>query len=123
MLTARAENHIRGVHDLDDTIARLQSFQEAGADVLYAPGLVTADDIRRGGRVGRPAGQRARPAGRSRRSPSSARSASVASRSAAASPCVAYGALVEAGRELLDQGTYGWWATAAHTAALGDAFD
>ena len=36
---------------------------------------------------------------------------------------VAYGALVEASRELLDQGTYGWWATAAHTAALGDAFD
>ena len=35
----------------------------------------------------------------------------------------AYGALVEASRELLDQGTYGWWATAAHTAALGDAFD
>ena len=36
---------------------------------------------------------------------------------------VAYGALVEAGRELLDQGTYSWWSTAAHAAALGDAFD
>ena len=46
MLTARAENHIRGNPDLDDTIARLQSFEAAGADVLYAPGLRTVDDIR-----------------------------------------------------------------------------
>lgn len=45
-LCARAENHIRGVTDLADTIARLQAFQEAGADVLYAPGLQTLDDIR-----------------------------------------------------------------------------
>jgi 2-methylisocitrate lyase-like PEP mutase family enzyme len=46
LLTARAENHIRGNPDLDDTIARLQSFERAGADVLYAPGLRSADDIR-----------------------------------------------------------------------------
>ncbi len=45
-LTARAENHIRGNPDLDDTIARLQAFEEAGADVLYAPGLRTATEIR-----------------------------------------------------------------------------
>jgi 2-methylisocitrate lyase-like PEP mutase family enzyme len=38
-LTARAENHIRGHLDLDDTIARLRAFEEAGADVLYAPGI------------------------------------------------------------------------------------
>jgi 2-methylisocitrate lyase-like PEP mutase family enzyme len=44
-LTARAENHIRGNPDLDDTIARLQAFDEAGADVLYAPGLRTAEEI------------------------------------------------------------------------------
>ena len=44
-LTARAENHIRGNPDLDDTIARLQAFEAAGADVLYAPGLRTADEI------------------------------------------------------------------------------
>ena len=42
VLTARAENHIRGNPDLADTIARLQAFQEAGADVLYAPGLRTS---------------------------------------------------------------------------------
>jgi 2-methylisocitrate lyase-like PEP mutase family enzyme len=44
--TARAENHIRDNPDLDDTIARLQAFERAGADVLYAPGLRTADEIR-----------------------------------------------------------------------------
>jgi len=44
--TARAENHLHGRHDLADTIARLQSFQLAGADVLYAPGLTRADDIK-----------------------------------------------------------------------------
>jgi len=47
MLCARAENLLHGRHDLDDTIARLQAFAEAGADVLYAPGLRTAEDIRR----------------------------------------------------------------------------
>jgi 2-methylisocitrate lyase-like PEP mutase family enzyme len=39
VLAARAENHIRGVTDLDDTIARLQAYEAAGADVLYAPGI------------------------------------------------------------------------------------
>ena len=48
MLTARAENHIRGNPDLDDTIARLQAFEAAGADVLYAPGLRSADRDPRG---------------------------------------------------------------------------
>ena len=43
--TARAENHIRGNPDLDDTIARLQAFEAAGADVLYAPGLQTVKQI------------------------------------------------------------------------------
>lgn len=46
VITARAENLIRGVRDLDDTIARLQAYQEAGADVLYAPGLTSVDDVR-----------------------------------------------------------------------------
>jgi 2-methylisocitrate lyase-like PEP mutase family enzyme len=45
-LTARAENHIRGNPDLDDTIARLQAFEQAGADVLYAPGLRATGEIR-----------------------------------------------------------------------------
>jgi 2-methylisocitrate lyase-like PEP mutase family enzyme len=46
VLTARAENHIRGNPDLADTIARLQAYEAAGADVLYAPGLRTEGEIR-----------------------------------------------------------------------------
>ena len=45
-LTARAENLLHGVNDLDDTIRRLQAFEAAGADVLYAPGLKTLDEVR-----------------------------------------------------------------------------
>jgi 2-methylisocitrate lyase-like PEP mutase family enzyme len=45
MVTARAENHIRGNPDLHDTIARLQAYERAGADVLYAPGLRGAEQI------------------------------------------------------------------------------
>ena len=44
-LTARAENYLHGRPDLADTIKRLQAYQQAGADVLYAPGLATRDDI------------------------------------------------------------------------------
>jgi len=44
-LTARAENYLHGRPDVRNTIARLQAYQEAGADVLYAPGLVTKEDI------------------------------------------------------------------------------
>ena len=55
VLTGRAENHIRGNPDLDDTIARLQAYEQAGADVLFAPGLRTPDEIRAVcGAVGRP---------------------------------------------------------------------
>ena len=46
ILTARAENHIRGNPDLDDTIARLQAYERAGADVIYAPGLRNGGEIR-----------------------------------------------------------------------------
>jgi 2-methylisocitrate lyase-like PEP mutase family enzyme len=46
MLTARAENHIRGNPDLKNTITRLQAYVEAGSDVVFAPGLRTTDEIR-----------------------------------------------------------------------------
>ncbi len=46
VLTARCENYLHGRPDLADTIARLQAYQEAGADVLYAPGLTDLDEIR-----------------------------------------------------------------------------
>jgi 2-methylisocitrate lyase-like PEP mutase family enzyme len=45
-VTARAENLLHGRDDLDDTIARLKAFEEVGADVLYAPGLRTLDQIK-----------------------------------------------------------------------------
>jgi 2-methylisocitrate lyase-like PEP mutase family enzyme len=55
VLTARAENHIRGNPDLEDTVARLRAYEEAGADVLYAPGLRTPEEIRAVcGAVGKP---------------------------------------------------------------------
>ena len=45
-LTARAENLLRGRMDMDETLRRLQAFEAAGADVLYAPGLKTLDEVR-----------------------------------------------------------------------------
>jgi 2-methylisocitrate lyase-like PEP mutase family enzyme len=45
MLTARAENYLVGIPDLKDTIRRLQAYQEAGADVLYAPCVTTREEI------------------------------------------------------------------------------
>ncbi len=47
VVTARAENHLYGIGDLDDTIGRLRSYATAGADVVYAPGLTTTADISR----------------------------------------------------------------------------
>ena len=46
MFVARAENYLHGRPDLEDTIRRLQAFEKAGAEVLYAPGLTTAEEIR-----------------------------------------------------------------------------
>jgi 2-methylisocitrate lyase-like PEP mutase family enzyme len=47
VLTARAENHLHGVDDLDDTIKRLSAYRDAGAEVVYAPGLISPTDIGR----------------------------------------------------------------------------
>ena len=49
-MTARAENHIRGRHDVDDTIARLQAYAAAGADAVFAPGLPDLDAVARAAR-------------------------------------------------------------------------
>ena len=62
IFTARAENYIRGNPDLEDTIERLQAFETAGADVLYAPGLSTIEDIHAlCGAVAKPVNVLARP--------------------------------------------------------------
>jgi len=61
-LTARAENYIRGNPDIEETIVRLQAYETAGADVLYAPGLSDVEDIRvLCGAVAKPVNVLARP--------------------------------------------------------------
>ncbi|WP_028936012.1 isocitrate lyase/PEP mutase family protein [Pseudonocardia spinosispora] len=112
VLTARAENFIRGNRDLADTIARLQAFQEAGADVLYAPGVSRPDDLRSLlASVDRPVNVLVRPDmvpvaqlaewGVARISVGGAFNQAM------------IGALHHAARELLDEGTYGFLNLAA----------
>lgn len=117
VLTARAENFLHGRPDLADTIARLQAFQAAGADVLYAPGLSDAADIRRViSSVDRPLNVLAIP-----NAPTVAElgSLGVARVSVGgAFSAVALGAVVDAARELLDSGTYGYFELAAKARAV-----
>jgi 2-methylisocitrate lyase-like PEP mutase family enzyme len=107
VLTARAENWIRGRLDLADTIRRLQAYQAAGADVLYAPGLSNLADIESLVRaVDRPVNVIVRANG-----PTVAElaSAGVARISVGGSfAWVAFGAVVAAAEELRDQGTLGF---------------
>jgi len=112
VLTARAENHIRGRDDLADTIARLQAYQEAGADVLFAPGIKTPDDIGRVVQsVDRPVSVLAVPG-----APSVSELASLGVARVSVGGAFAFaalGALVEAAEELRDQGTYGYFERSA----------
>lgn len=111
VLTARAENHVHGRHDLDDTIRRLQSFQAAGADVLYAPGLSSADDIASVvSAVDAPVNVLARPGG-----PPVAELAALGVRRVSvggAFSLVALAAVAGAAQEFLEHGTYGFFADA-----------
>jgi 2-methylisocitrate lyase-like PEP mutase family enzyme len=124
VLTARSENYLHGRPDLDDTIARLVAFQEAGADVLYAPGLRSIEDIRAVvAAVDRPVNVLALPV-----APPVPELAAAGVRRVSVGGGFAFaalGAVVAAGRELLDQGTYGFWENAgpgakAARAAFGD---
>jgi 2-methylisocitrate lyase-like PEP mutase family enzyme len=122
VLTARAENHIHHRPDLRDTIARLQRYQAAGADVLFAPGLSSADDIRElVSSVELPVSVLALPG-----CPTVAELGELGVRRLSvggAFAFVALGAAVEAAIELRDQGTYGYWARArAGGAAARAAF-
>ena len=108
VLTARAENFLRGNPDLADTIARLQAYQEAGAEVLYAPGLVELADIRSVvASVDRPVNVLLMPG----MAPiEELAEAGVARISVGGTfSMVAFGALVRAARELKEQGTYGFF--------------
>jgi len=112
VLTARAENYLHGRPDLADTIARLQAYQEAGADVLYAPGLRDIGDIRRLVReVDRPVNVLAIGGAPT---VSELAEAGVSRISVGGSfAFAALGALVDAATELRDHGTYGYRATSA----------
>jgi 2-methylisocitrate lyase-like PEP mutase family enzyme len=118
VLTARAENYLHGRPDLADTIERLQRYQEAGADVLYAPGISDAADIRRiVEAVDRPVNVLANPS-----APTVAELGALGvSRVSIGGTfsAVALGAVVGAARELLDEGTYGFFplAVTGRTAA------
>jgi 2-methylisocitrate lyase-like PEP mutase family enzyme len=123
VLTARAENYLHGRPDLADTITRLQRFQEAGADVLYAPGLTGPGDLRTLLRsVDRPVNVLALPG-----APTVGELAELGVARISVGGAFAFaalGALAEAGRELLGPGTYGFWDRAATGRELaGEAFD
>lgn len=108
VLTARAENYLHGRPDLDDTIARLRAYEQAGADVLYAPGLTDLQDIRRVVEsVGLPVNVLALAAAPPVRELAQAGVARVSVGGAFA--FAALGGVVAAANELLEQGSYGFW--------------
>jgi 2-methylisocitrate lyase-like PEP mutase family enzyme len=122
VLTARAENYLHGNPDLADTIARLQAYQEAGADVLYAPGLTRIEDIRTlVSAVDRPVNVLAMPG-----APAVAELADAGVSRVSVGGAFAYAALsglVDAATEFRDQGTYGFHArTGAGRQAARAAF-
>jgi 2-methylisocitrate lyase-like PEP mutase family enzyme len=116
VLTGRAENLIRGNPDLADTIARLQAYQAAGADVLFAPGLARLADIRSVvSSVDRPVNVLVRPGLADVAALAEAGVARISVGGAFSR--VALGALALAGRELLDEGSYGFLDLAAEGGA------
>lgn len=121
MLTARAENLFTGDGDLGDAIARLQAYQEAGADVLYAPGLRTLDDIKSLlASVDRPVNVLLGPKEGLRPISDLAelgvRRVSVGGVLAN----VAMDAIIKAGRELLDTGSFGFLSNVSSTTEITD---
>ncbi len=115
VLTARAENLLHGIADLDDTIARLIAYRDAGADCLYAPGLNSTDQIRRVvDAVGMPINVLALPNGPSVAEIGEAGGRRVSTGGSLAS--TAYGALMVGARELLDSGTSTYLATRLQSA-------
>jgi 2-methylisocitrate lyase-like PEP mutase family enzyme len=122
VLTARAENHLHGIGDLDDTIARLRAYRAAGADVVYAPGLTDLDDIARVVRdVAAPVNVLALPGG-----PPTGELAAAGVRRVSTGGALlkaAYGALLRGARELLDQGTSTYATQGLRRSELETAFD
>jgi 2-methylisocitrate lyase-like PEP mutase family enzyme len=121
VLTGRAENHLHGIDDLDDTIARLQAYRDAGAEVVYAPGLTDPGQIARVVEaVGVPVNVLALPSG-----PSISNLASLGVRRVSTGGALArsaYGALLAAAQELHEQGTSSYAEHGASRDALHAAF-
>jgi 2-methylisocitrate lyase-like PEP mutase family enzyme len=121
VLTGRAENHIRGIDDLEDTIARLVAYRDAGADVVYAPGLTALQDIAAVvDSVGISVNVLARPSG-----PTVAELAAVGVKrvsTGGALASAAYGSLLAAARELLASGTSRYAEAGVGQDALVEAF-
>ena len=120
VLTARAENYLHGRQDLADTIARLQAYAAAGADVLYAPGLTSLADVAEVVRsVDRPVNVLALASGPTVAELAEAGVSRVSVGGAFA--WAALSALVEAATELRDQGTYGYLARVGQGRAAAQA--
>ncbi|WP_145130315.1 oxaloacetate decarboxylase [Pseudomonas sp. URMO17WK12:I11] len=123
-LCARAENLLHGRQDLDDTIERLQAFAEAGADVLYAPGLRTAEEVRAVVQALAPRpvnvlmGTAGVPLCVNQLQDLGVRRVSVGSSMARA----AFGALQRAAQEIREQGTFGYAEQALPFAQLNELF-
>jgi len=121
-LTARAENFLHGRRDLADTIRRLQAYQEAGADVLYAPALTSREEIASVvGAVDRPVNVLAlasMPFTLADYTAMGVRRVSIGSALARA----AFGAALRAGREMREQGSFGFTATVASMAEISALF-
>jgi 2-methylisocitrate lyase-like PEP mutase family enzyme len=122
VITARAENLIHGRVDLADTIARLQAFQQAGADVLFAPGLQTLADIQSLiSSVDLPVNVLVFPGSPTVEELASAGVARISVGGAFAFG--AYASMVEAANELKDSGTYGYFESLASSKqAVREAF-
>ncbi|MGA9278056.1 isocitrate lyase/PEP mutase family protein [Ilumatobacter sp.] len=120
VLTARAENHLYGVTDLTDTVCRLEAYRDAGADVVYAPGVTAPADIERLVSIGIPVNVLALPGAPTIPELAELGVARVSIGSMFA--WAAYGALVDAARELLGPGTSGYSARMLDSALRDQAF-
>lgn len=120
VFTARAENFLRGRPDLDDTVRRLQAFEKAGADVLYAPGLSDIETVRTiCASVGKPVNVLAVPQFTvSSLAEAGVKRISLGSKLATA----AFGAVSRAAREMLDEGSFGFSREATPFAELQALF-
>lgn len=117
-LTARAENLLRGVDDLDDTIGRLQAYQDAGADVLYAPGIRSLEDL---ARVCAAVALPVNVLGVFMPEATLADFAAAGARRVSVGGALTWAALkplLDAGREMQEHGTFGWLAGLASGAEV-----